>query len=104
MNGTLSPKFQTVEARTTSIAGRSLWTIMKQQSIGDLYKLYLEARSNRMNYHQASIPDEFTETSEEPFDIDYMRALFQHGYNQARRGYKWSRLPPGIKKDIVAAR
>lgn len=104
MNGSLSPKFKTVEARTTEIASRSLWTIMKQQAIGDLYKLYVEARNNRIKYRQASIPDSFTMTSKEPFDLKYMRALFQHGFDLGKRGYAWARLPPGLKSDIASAR
>ncbi|MFY0610068.1 MAG: patatin-like phospholipase family protein [Hyphomicrobiaceae bacterium] len=104
MNGSLSPKFQTVEARTTAIASRSLWTIMKQQAIGDLYKLYVEARNNRIKYFQASIPDSFTMTSKEPFDLKYMRALFQHGFDLGKRGYRWARLPPGLNADVAAIR
>ena len=104
MNGSLSPKFQTVEARATDIASRSLWTIMKQQAIGDLYKLYVEARNNRIKYHQASIPDSFTLTSKEPFDLKYMQALFKHGFELGKRGYRWARLPPGLKTDIATTR
>ena len=104
MNGSLSPKFEMVEARTTDIAGRSLWTIMKQQAIGDLYKLYVEARNNRINYHLASIPDSFTLKSKEPFDLKYMQALFQHGFNLGKAGYNWSRLPPGLTADATLAR
>ncbi len=104
MNGSLSPKFQTVEARTTDIASRSLWTIMKQQAIGDLYKLYVEARNNRIKYHQASIPDSFTLTSKEPFDLKYMQALFKHGFDLGKRGYQWARLPPGLNTDIATTR
>ncbi len=104
MNGSLSPKFQTVEARATDIASRSLWTIMKQQAIGDLYKLYVEARNNRIKYRQASIPDSFTLTSKEPFDLKYMQALFKHGFDLGKIGYRWARLPPGLKADIATAR
>ena len=104
MNGSLAPKFETVEARTTAIASRSLWTIMKQQAIGDLYKLYVEARNNRIKYHEASIPDSFTLKSKEPFDLKYMRALFKHGFDLAKQGYRWARLPPGLKADIATVR
>ena len=104
MNGSLSPKFQAVQARTTDIASRSLWTIMKQQAIGDLYKLYVEARNNRIKYHQASIPDRFTLVSKEPFDLKYMKALFSFGAELGKRGYQWARLPPGLKADIAATR
>jgi hypothetical protein len=29
-----------------------------------------------------------------PFDHGYMRALFDCGYQRARRGYVWSKTPP----------
>ena len=77
---------------------------MKQQAIGDLYKLYVEARNNRIKYHQASIPDSFKHVSKEPFDLEYMRALFKLGSELGQRGYKWARLPPGLKADIATAR
>ena len=104
MNGSLSPKFETVATRTTDIAGRSLWTIMKQQAIGDLYKLYVEARNNRMSYRLASIPDSFTMKSSEPFDLKYMRALFQKGFDLGKSGYDWSRLPPGLTAETALKR
>ena len=77
---------------------------MKQQAIGDLYKLYVEARNNRIKYHEASIPDSFTLKSKEPFDLQYMRALFKLGFDRAKQGYRWARLPPGLKADISGTR
>jgi hypothetical protein len=30
------------------------------------------------------------------FDAEYMKALFELGYERARKGYPWSEQPPGM--------
>ena len=37
---------------------------------------------------------DFTTPLPEPFDPVYMRALYDYGYQRARRGYDWSKKPP----------
>ena len=32
---------------------------------------------------------------EEPFDPNYMQALFDYGYALGRGGYPWQKVPPG---------
>lgn len=96
MNTPLDPRFQTVTASAQKIAGRSLYTLMKQQAISDLYKLYVEAKRNKIAYHHAAIPPTFTRLPKEAFDKDYMNALFDVGYALGRNGYPWSTKPPGL--------
>jgi hypothetical protein len=31
------------------------------------------------------------------FDPEYMRALFDYGYEQGARGLRWRKLPPGME-------
>jgi len=96
MNMRLSPEWSAVKATTAQIGGRSLLTLMKQQAVSDLYKLYTEAKNNRIEFNLASVPDSFTRKSKEPFDKAYMQALFKIGRDLGRQGYPWSRLPPGL--------
>jgi len=70
--------------------------LMKQQAVSDLYKLYIEAENNKIEYNLAAIPADFSYEKNEPFDRSYMTALFGVGRNLGREGYSWSKLPPGL--------
>jgi hypothetical protein len=48
------------------------------------------------DFRLAYIPDDFEIESKEPFDPEYMKALFDMGYEQARSGYAWANSPPGF--------
>ncbi len=96
MNNQLSPKWSVTKATTTAIASRSLSTLMKQQAISDLYKLYVEAGNNGIGYNIASIPKDFTMESKEAFDREYMTALFNVARELALKGYRWTKRPPGL--------
>ena len=96
MNQSLQPKFTTTKATTASIAGRSLSTLIKQQATGDLYKLYVATRSNRIDYNLASVPDTFVMEAKEPFDRVYMGELFKTGVELGSSDYQWTKAPPGI--------
>ncbi len=92
-NGRLAPEWKPVEASTYAIALRSVSTLIKNQSIGDLYKLHDQARRDRIEYRLARIPDDVKDTSREFFDPVYMRALFEVGYRLGREGYPWLTSP-----------
>ena len=96
MNARLTPKWHVTEATTTSIAQRSLVTLMQQQAISDLYKIYVSAEENHMGYNVAAIPTDFDLESTEPFDKVYMTALFDVGHELGRQGYPWLKKPPGL--------
>ena len=93
-NGKLGPEYQSVTPTGLEIAGRSLGTLIKNQARGDLERLSGIASQAGMTFKLAAIPANFTAISAEPFDRDYMRKLFDIGYQQARTGYTWSNSPP----------
>lgn len=95
-NVKVTPEWQAVQPRFTKIAGRSLSTLMKNQAIGDLYRLYVAARRDKIAFNLAAVPGDFDKESTEPFDPAYMSALFAVGYNLGRNGYHWSHAPPGL--------
>ena len=65
-------------------------------AIGDLYRLYVEARNQKLDFNYGAIPPDFVMASKEPFDVAYMNALFEYGYQLGRNGYKWKKAPPGL--------
>lgn len=93
-NGKIGPAWQATEPTILKIANRSLETLIKSQARGDIERLYAYAKSDGLTFHLASIPDTFSEKSEEPFDKAYMRSLFDLGFSEARRGYPWAEAPP----------
>lgn len=95
-NGRLSPETEPVRDRTLSIAARSISTLIKNQGIGDLYRLHAFSRKNKMRFKLSYIPGDFKNTSKEPFDRAYMIKLFELGKKLGRAGYKWKTTPPGI--------
>ena len=96
-NGKIDPEWQSVSENVVSITQRSISTLIKNQGIGDLYRIYSITRRDGIDFNLASIPPDFSETSDEPFDQKYMIALFDRGYNLASHNYSWVKAPPGME-------
>ena len=95
-NARLDPDWAEVERRTYSIAGRAISSLIQTQGIGDLYKIYTTAQRDGIDYNLAYIPRTFNAPHKEDFDSEYMRKLFQIGYDSAAKGYQWTKVPPGM--------
>ena len=95
-NGRLRPEWQEVNPQSLAIMPRALATLIKNQSVGDLYRLYYEAQRDGFTYHLAVIPEDFPAAKGGDFDPAYMNRLFQMGYDLARRGYPWAQKPPRL--------
>jgi len=95
-NGHVAPEYKAVKARTLSIAGRAVSSMIKSQGVGDLYELYLFAKRNGIDYNLAYIPADFLDTSTQSFDPVYMTKLYDLGYQMAANGYPWKKVPPRL--------
>ncbi|MEM7619920.1 MAG: patatin-like phospholipase family protein [Pseudomonadota bacterium] len=93
VNSKTGPEPEIVKDTTFSIAGRSVSTLIKQQTQGDILKMYIRAKKNGIGFNLASVPQSFSEKSKEAFDKEYMRALFKVGYDAAKKGYSWRKRP-----------
>jgi len=93
-NGKISPEFQKVERTLVSIAGRSLGTLLKVQSGGALLSTYATAELRGAAYHATWIGDDFKHPRPAAFDVDYMRALYQYGFDLMMSGNAWFDRPP----------
>jgi predicted acylesterase/phospholipase RssA len=96
-NGKINPEWQSVNENVVSITQRSISTLIKNQGIGDLYRIYSVTKRDGIDFNLASIPADFSDTSDEPFDQKYMIALFERGYNLASHNYLWEKAPPGME-------
>ncbi len=96
-NGKIDPEWQSVSENVLSITQRSISTLIKNQGIGDLYRIYSITRRDGIDFNLASIPSDFSDVSAEPFDQRYMNALFDRGYDLASHNYSWVKAPPGLE-------
>lgn len=101
-NGKLDPEWQSVNENVLSITQRSISTLIKNQGIGDLYRIYSVTKRDGIDFNLASIPSDFSDTSDEAFDQKYMIALFDRGYNLASHNYSWVKAPPGMELAVHA--
>jgi predicted patatin/cPLA2 family phospholipase len=95
-NARLDPEWAQVDRRTVSIAGRAISSLIQSQGIGDLFRIYLEAQRDGVDFNLAYIPASFDAPHREEFDTQFMRALFQTGFEMAAKGYPWVKRPPGF--------
>lgn len=60
INSSLTSKFDEVKNSTFSISGRSINTLIKQQTISDVQRIYEFANKNNINFHLTGIPNDFS--------------------------------------------
>ncbi len=94
-NARLDPQWQETKRSMFSIAGRAISSLIQTQGVGDLYRIYVTAVRDDIDFNLAYIPASFREKLKTPFDTRYMQALFTVGYGLGRAGYSWAKLPPG---------
>jgi predicted patatin/cPLA2 family phospholipase len=94
-NGKLSPEPQAMERKLTAIAGRSISRLTKSSGVGDLYRISFFARRDGIDLRYAAIPADFEWQSDQEFDPEEMRRLFDAGYELARSASPWRTEPPG---------
>lgn len=95
-NAKVSPEWEAVEAGVFSISRRSVSTLIKNQGIGDLYRIYASTQIDGTDFNLAAIPSSFSAGKAEPFEQAYMQALYDEGYRSGLQGYPWMKAPPGL--------
>ncbi|MGE3872462.1 MAG: patatin-like phospholipase family protein [Parvibaculaceae bacterium] len=93
-NGKVTPEYSAVKPRLAAIVGKSISSLIKTQGIGDLYRMYANARRDGMKFKAIWIPESFTKVEPEPFDRAFMNELFHVGYEMGRNGIPWATHPP----------
>ena len=96
-NARIEPHWKPVENKLFPIVGRSVESLVRTQGIGDLYRLYIEATRDGLDFNLAYIPGDFREQPKETFDTEYMRALYNAAFELAKEGYPWRKVPPGME-------
>jgi len=96
-NDPVNPEWDHVKPRLGNIAGRAISTLVKTHGEGDLYRIYVLALRDKIDYNLASIPSDFNAPSQGMFDTVYMQKLFNLAYEMAKKGYPWEKYPPGYQ-------
>ncbi len=94
-NARLDPDWADTKRQTLSIAGRAVSSLIQNQGVGDLYRIYATTQRDGVDFNLAFIPPSFDVPLNEPFDQHYMNELFKLGYELGRSGYDWNKAPPG---------
>ncbi|MFA0084746.1 patatin-like phospholipase family protein [Vibrio sp. 10N.261.51.F12] len=91
-NGFLHNDFKQVENKILAIGARSIDNLIFSQTLGDLYKeIYLSGTANA-NAYLTNIEKDFDVKTDESkfFDENYMKALYDYGYDKAKSGQLWT--------------
>lgn len=99
-NSALGPEWATTERSTMSIVGRAINSLLQTQGIGDLYRIYATTQKDGVDFNLAYIGPDFTYPHKEEFDTEYMRKLFDYGYQLGVKGYPWQKTPPGYTSAV----
>lgn len=97
-NGRLFRPEESVRRQTLAIAGQAIATMTAANGVNDLYRIYLTAQRDNVDFNLAYLDDDFTVAYKGPFDKGYMNTLFDHGYRLGVAGYAWRKVPPGYEQ------
>ena len=102
-NAPLDPNYAASERRTVSIAGRAIETMLAASGQNDVLRTYFVTQRDGVDYNLAYIGSDFRAAKTGEFDQSYMRALYDYGYQQARAGREWHKLPPALAATATAS-
>ncbi len=83
-----------VEPYIGGIAARSLAGLIRNQGIGDLYRMYYTSQRDGIDFKLTFIPPDYNEESDEMFSPVYMSKLFVLGHSMAKAPSPWHAAPP----------
>ncbi len=96
-NAQVTPEYESIKPHIWAIGPRAMTSMTKSQGMSDLYRIYVLAQRDGIDYNLAFVPVDFHPKRESEFDTKYMNQEFEMAYNLARSGYKWHKYPPGFE-------
>ena len=94
VNSGLEPSFEVVPQSTPSILAQSVGMAVQVDTRFMVDRAFMLAKRSNVGFNVASIPPTFNTPSRGPFDPDYMKALFQTGYDLGNSATPFSAEPP----------
>lgn len=102
INGKMEPTFEVVKPVTLSITGRALSTALKQKALNNAVAAYEFAKKSGIGYNLVYMDRNLSELGSYEFETNYMRGLFDYGYQMAVTGNFWRHKPPPIEAPAPA--
>ncbi len=102
VNSALSRDFTVVERSTPVILAHAVGMAIKADLRIMLDRTYVAAKNGGVGFNAATIPLSFSAPSRGAFDPDYMKALFQVGYDLGRSAEPFSAEPPPFPGERAA--
>jgi len=96
-NARLDPDWAMSERQTIGIAGRAINTMLHASGHNDVMRTYFISQRDGVDYNLAYIGADFVAEKKGEFDQTYMQALYAYGYQQAKAGREWHKLPPTLQ-------
>lgn len=102
INTSLKPDFQVTERTLISIIGRSVVIGVKTLTRLMMDRAYIAAKRSGIGFAVATIPSDFDVPSRGAFDPEYMKALYDVGFDQGKSPNPFSHEPPDISKRQIS--
>lgn len=93
VNNTLMPEFALTTNNTFVVMAKASSLLIKSQTRSALLATYAYARKNGIRFHMASIEVPVAYDITDPFNTNYMRAIYHLGYAQMANGSLWKDRP-----------
>jgi predicted patatin/cPLA2 family phospholipase len=101
VNSGLTPEFQVVERSTPTILAQTVSMAIKADLRVLLDRAYVVAKNSGIGFNVATIPPSFNAPSRGAFDPDYMKALFNVGYDQGKGASPFAAEPPPFPASLA---
>jgi hypothetical protein len=95
-NARLDADWAAVDRQVFTIAGRAISSMIHYSGTNDIFRLQATSERDGVDFNLAYIDADFAVPHIGNFDRQYMRALFDYGYEQARAGYLWRKGHPAL--------
>ncbi len=95
-NGKLGTSYKHVKPTTISISLRAIETLLNRQNSADIYRIFRAAKDGGADFNLMAVPETFNVIPKQAFDPDYQAALYQTGFDLARSGIIWMKVPPEL--------
>ncbi len=102
-NAPMELESATTTRHVFSISRRAIATSIHFSGLNDVVRIFMAAQRDQVRFRLAYIDRDFGKDRPGAFDTDYMRALFQHGYERGLTGNPWIDAPPGFQATQATA-
>jgi predicted acylesterase/phospholipase RssA len=96
VNVQLASDFQLVERSLMPIILRGVSAIVKTLTRVMIHRTYSVARRSGVDFYLATVPESFQTPAQGAFDTEYMKALFNAGFEQGQSAMPFSREPTPV--------